>query len=743
MPAPEHGAAYRNLAGREVEVVDAVVVVAGTGAAGFRAADRLAALGVPVTMVVDKVDAGTSRNAGSDKQTYYKISVASGEADSVREMAETLFSGGAMDGDVALVEAAWSAPAFFHLVESGVPFPYNRYGEFVGYKTDHDPRQRATSAGPYTSKSMVECLQARVESAGVVVLEGFRIVDLVTDNGRVCGLLCWRVDQARFVLFRCDYLVYATGGPAGIYADSVYPHGQWGAQGAALRAGARGKNLTEWQFGLASLAPRWNVSGSYMQVIPRFVSTDADGGDEREFLSEAVPDPGQLASLIFLKGYQWPFDARKAHDGSSLIDLLVYRETVLRGRAVYLDFRRDFGGYDPGTLSAEASSYLAGAGALDGPTPLARLRALNEPAYQFYRERNPGIDLAVDRLRVAVCSQHNNGGLAGDHWWQSNLRGLFPIGEAAGAHGVYRPGGAALNSGQVGAMRAASYIARDLRGRTDIGDGLKSGPGVGVARCAGEAPPRGDVAPNDGGVARDEAGFLAAAESALEAAQGVLDAATASYAINGADSTGDLLNQVRRQMSDNAGLVRSAESITAAVRWVEDHLIDHDRPAVAADPSSRRSLDRVWLLRDILTSQYVYLSAMADYLANGGRSRGSVIYTDPAGELPKLPSDKLSHRDSPPDSKTGAKVSHRDSPPDSLRDSPPDSLGDSLGGVPGNGLMPESFRFRVDGGALDEVIQEAGWAIPPVFEWRPRRPIPTSDEVFETVWAGYRATGSI
>lgn len=47
--------------------------------------------------------------------------------------------------------------------------------------------------------------------------------------------------------------------------------------GAALEAGAWGRNLTEWQYGLASLRPRWNVSGSYMQVLPRFLSTDADG----------------------------------------------------------------------------------------------------------------------------------------------------------------------------------------------------------------------------------------------------------------------------------------------------------------------------------------------------------------------------------------------------------------------------------------------------------------------------------
>ena len=64
-------------------------------------------------------------------------------------MAETLFAGRCVDGDIALCEAALSTQCFLKLVELGVPFPRNRYGEYIGYKTDHDPRRRATSVGPY------------------------------------------------------------------------------------------------------------------------------------------------------------------------------------------------------------------------------------------------------------------------------------------------------------------------------------------------------------------------------------------------------------------------------------------------------------------------------------------------------------------------------------------------------------------------------------------------------------------
>ena len=129
---------------------DAVVI--GTGCAGYNAADWLYDLGVKnVAIMTEGIKVGTSRNTGSDKQTYYKLSLAGDAPDSVIGMAKTLFDGGAMDGDVALAEAANSARCFMKLAGLGVDFPTNEYGEFVGYKTDHDPCSRATSIGPYTS----------------------------------------------------------------------------------------------------------------------------------------------------------------------------------------------------------------------------------------------------------------------------------------------------------------------------------------------------------------------------------------------------------------------------------------------------------------------------------------------------------------------------------------------------------------------------------------------------------------
>ncbi|HBB92530.1 MAG TPA: hypothetical protein DC042_12650, partial [Bacteroidales bacterium] len=123
------------------------VLIIGSGAAALNAALCLWESGVKdILIVTEKWGAGTSNNAGSDKQTYYKLSLDPSVSDSASEMAQDICRGGAMHGDIALCEAQHSVQAFYNLVRLGVPFPHNAFGAYPGYKTDHDPRARATSA---------------------------------------------------------------------------------------------------------------------------------------------------------------------------------------------------------------------------------------------------------------------------------------------------------------------------------------------------------------------------------------------------------------------------------------------------------------------------------------------------------------------------------------------------------------------------------------------------------------------
>lgn len=567
--------------------------IVGTGAAGYNAADRLWQLGQrDILIVTEDRLGGTSRNTGSDKQTYYKLTLSGGDPDSIREMADTLFSGQCVDGDIALCEAALSAQCFLKLVELGVPFPRNRYGEYIGYKTDHDPRCRATSVGPYTSKEMTEKLEAAVLDKGVPILDKLQVIHIVSDKEKVLGLLCLNMaaqTQAdRFVLIHCKNVVYATGGPAGMYADSVYPLGHSGATGLALEAGVHGKNLTEWQYGLASKTPRWNVSGTYMQVLPRVFSSEKDGSDEREFLMDFFDSPAEMLSKLFLKGYQWPFDVRKIRDGSSIIDILVYMESC-KGRRVFLDYRKNpvEDHFSIESLDREAREYLEKAGVTDLKTPLQRLQHMNAPAVAFYRDR--GVDLAYEPLEISLCAQHNNGGLSIDCWWQTNLKGFFAVGEVAASHGVYRPGGTALNAGQVGSTRAAQYIAH---------------------RCQG----------------LPAEGFVLAAKKSLEAAAGF-----AGQIFSDRSNVSQLWESAGENMSRCGAAIRNAEQIRIYIAQVKEELKELPRKLTIA---SAKELGSAFRLRDMLISQLAYLSSMEDYIEHGGQSRGSALYTDPDGEKP-------------------------------------------------------------------------------------------------------------
>ena len=557
-------------------------VVLGSGCAGFNAADSLYDLGVrDLCLVTEGLSMGTSRNTGSDKQTYYKLTLSGGEEDSVRRMAQTLFQGGGVHGDIALCEAAGSARGFLKLCGLGVPFPTNAYGEYVGYKTDHDPARRATSAGPLTSKYMTEALERSVRSKPIPILDQAQAVELFAPEGRLEGLLCLDKQTGGLFCIQCRFLVLCTGGPAGIYGQSVYPASQLGGSGLAIAAGAAMENLDLWQYGLASLDFRWNVSGSYQQVLPRIFSVD-DKGVEREFLLESLR-PEEALLYAFQKGYQWPFDVRK-RDLSSRIDLLVHEQTLL-GREVYLDFRRNPSGYSFADLPEEAKTYLANSGCVQ-ETPFLRLQHMNPQAVALYLDH--GIDLESQPLRVGVCAQHQNGGVAIDANWQSSVEGLYAAGEAAASFGVVRPGGSALNATQVGSLRAAEHIAR--RPRAPFAD-----PAPLLEACG-------------------------ALERGLTRAEG-----------NRGLAWSQALERLRREMSLCCAHARNEKRMAALLDWL-NALLDKPFASLSLQPGQAAGYLRTL---DLCTAAAAVLQASL-FAAERFGSRGSCLYAAHPDEVPGM-----------------------------------------------------------------------------------------------------------
>jgi succinate dehydrogenase/fumarate reductase flavoprotein subunit len=578
-------------------------IIVGSGAAGMNCAVHLCEFmeqkGITdpaerIAVVTAGLGLGASRMSGSDKQTYYKIGTSPDVPDSAEEFAKSLTAAGCCHGDLSLAEAIGSLREFYHLVQAGVPFPTDSMGTFIGYKTDHDPFERATSAGPKTSRFMSECLQKQLERHGVKIYDGQEAVHLLTvgsgTSRRIAGVVT--IDKSR--LNESDYainvflganIVLAAGGPGELYKTSVYPKGQLGIHGLAFKAGLIGANLTESQFGLASTKFRWNVSGTYMQAVPRLFSTDANGKDEQEFLTGFFPSMSKMATNIFLKGYQWPFDPQRIEKlQSSLIDILVFNETQ-KGRRVFMDFLHNpVGGdsmddFDIEALEPEAKEYLRKAGALQ-KTPIERLAYMNTPAIDIYKEN--GIDLYCEPLEIAVCAQHNNGGFAVDKWWQSNVPHTFVIGEMAGTHGVKRPGGSALNAGQTGGLRAAQYIANIY---------------------GGELPDYSDE------------------QSQIDRQLGELVSRFEQYKSSSGPAPEQVLEQIRSRMTASGGHIRELNDARKALKEAVELYKDIHQKGLSVKDA--KALIAAIQAEHLALTSVAYLKAVVELLAQGSGSRGS------------------------------------------------------------------------------------------------------------------------
>jgi succinate dehydrogenase/fumarate reductase flavoprotein subunit len=573
-------------------------LVLGSGAAGLRAAVELKRRHVDVLVATQAIYGGTSACSGSDKQTLHTACDSAG-GDDFNVLSDALGAGGAMDEDTAYVEAVGSLKALDSLAFIGLPIPRDRFGAALRYKTDHDEAGRATSCGPRTSRLMVKVLAEEAARLGVPILNRLVGARILVDEGpsrHAVGLLAIGAtarapdNPLGLVVFLCDALVLASGGPGELYRDSVYPKHCFGALGMALEAGIEAVNLTESQFGIGTTRDGfpWNLSGTYAQAMPYVFSRDA-AGRERNFLADYYRTTQELAANVFRKGYQWPFHAQRLLDfGSSLFDLAVFRETQA-GRTALMDFNRNpqavpsDAPFSLDRLDADVSAYLANNEALLA-TPLERLRRMNPLSIELYKRYKK--DITREPLAFAVNNQHMNGGIAVDVWGRSSLGGCYAAGEAAGTHGVTRPGGAALVAGQVFGLRCAEHIAA-----------------------------------NHGASAR-----AAAPHDIVEAAVAAL---LADLADDGGPAPRDIEREVQARMSDFAGVVCTRDGVRAALEGAR--ALNARIRAEGARLTRPDQATKAVQWRQMALASEAVLTALDAYVASGGGSRGARVLCDPAG----------------------------------------------------------------------------------------------------------------
>nr|WP_145540551.1 FAD-binding protein [Yersinia alsatica] len=606
VPMPKHVATRQpdemlQLGADIIPVYRSEALVIGSGAAGLRAAVELRRRHIDVLVATQTLFWGTSACSGSDKQTLHTAAT-SKQGDNFIKLAQALGAGGAMDADTAYVEAVGSIEAFAGLKYIGLPLPEDRYGAILRYQTDHDEAGRATSCGPRTSRLMVKVLAEEAIRLGVAFVDHSTVIRLlVAGEGRerkIAGAIAINSgdrgenNPTGLAIYLCPSLVLAAGGPGELFRDSVYPKRCFGSLGLGLEAGITTVNLTEHQFGIGTRRDEfpWNLSGTYVQCMPYIYSVD-DKGNEHNFLAEYYRTTQELAANIFRKGYQWPIHATRMLDfGSSLVDLAIFSESQ-SGRTILMDFNRNpqpVAGDEPFSLERlepDVASYLSNNAALL-PLPIDRLRRMNPLAIELYKYH--GQDISRSPLAFNVNHQHMNGGLAVDTWGQTSLSGCYAIGEAAGTHGVTRPGGAALNAGQVFGLRCAKQIANQTA-----------------------SPP------------------LAVAQLHKQIAQCMADI-TQGLSNESGLNLQQIKADIQQRMSDKAGFICYADEVSDALQAAQQLNQVIQQQGIAIPYVNKVAVSFQW--RHMALASEALLTALDFYISQGGGSRGARAICSAQGE---------------------------------------------------------------------------------------------------------------
>ncbi len=395
-------------------VVRSDVVVVGGGIAGMTAALFAAPLSVTVVTRCRLGDGSSSKLAQGG------IAVAWDPEDSpALHASDTLAVGGGLSDPEAVEILTREGPDLIsRLLEMGMRFDAGPDGRLhLGREAAHSRRRIVHAGGDATGAAVVAALGTAVASSGrIQVLDDAYVIDLVTQDGTVCGVLAREADESWTVCL-AGAVVLATGGVGALYRWTTNPPEATGdGLAMAARAGARLVDLEFVQFHPTALAC---------------------GANPLPLLTEALR--GEGAILVDDRGDRF---MRAEHPDAELAPRDVVARAIWRrlnsGRRVFLDARQAVGDAFPRRF----------------PT-----------VFQMCRQH--GLDPRTQPLPVTPAAHYHIGGVQVDLQGRTSLPGLWACGETAatGVHGANRLASNSLLEALVFGRRVAQDVKSQWKPR--------------------------------------------------------------------------------------------------------------------------------------------------------------------------------------------------------------------------------------------------------------------------------------
>ena len=410
--------------------VDVSVLVIGAGAAGARTAIELAERGVDDVLVLGKRGHGDAHTTWARGGINGALGTHDPEDSPAIHAADTLNEGHLINDPAKVETVTEQMPERLReLDEWGMAYSRTEDGEIDQRFFGAQSFRRTAFAGDHTGESLLNTLVDRAQELSVPYRENVMITKLLSDGDAVHGAVGFDMDDGEFVLFNAGTVVLAAGGHAAIYNRHTSRDDENNGDGAALAydAGASLMDMEFLQFHTTGMAvdesdPAWEPwSGRLVTEALRGEGGRLFNAEGERFMERYSPDQMEL-------------DARDVVARAIAQEVAEGRGTENGG--VHLD------------ISHRDADFIQ-----------ERLPRMYE------RFDDLGVDMAEEPVEVAPTSHYGMGGVAVDDHGETDVDGLFAIGETmAGVHGANRLGGNSLAETVAYGVVAGERIADRLDG---------------------------------------------------------------------------------------------------------------------------------------------------------------------------------------------------------------------------------------------------------------------------------------
>jgi succinate dehydrogenase / fumarate reductase flavoprotein subunit len=374
------------------------VLIVGAGCAGMRAAIEAHDEGADVALI-SKIHPVRSHSGAAEGGINAALGNAS-EDDPEKHAYDTVKGSDYLGDQDAIQVLCDEAPDDVYQLEHwGAVFSRTEDGRIAQRPFGAAGEPRTAYAADITGHVLIHVLYEQVMKRDLRVYEEYFAWQLVEDDGRCQGVICWDLLNGGLKTIGAKTVILATGGAGRLYTGTTNAYACTGdGMAMALRVGVPLKDMEMMQFHPTTLAPTGVLitegcrgEGAYL--------LNADGD---RFLKQYAPNAMELASRdVISRAEQTEIDEGRGVDGNVLLDLR--------------------------HLGAERI--------------IERLHGTRELSMVF-----AGVDPIHEPIPVRPGAHYHMGGIDTDLWGATTLEGLYAAGEVAcvSVHGANRLGGNAL-----------------------------------------------------------------------------------------------------------------------------------------------------------------------------------------------------------------------------------------------------------------------------------------------------------